>query len=270
MDLDPNQGYAYAILSIHEWTCFNPAGALEYALEAYRLEPHNADVTLRLGSSLLYLGRTREALPYIEAAIEQDPVYGRNYVMLCVAHLNVGDLEAAMRAGQRMADLGIPGFYLGVAQAAAGNHETAVKTYFETRRYVGTLIMSPPGADEISDEARDFYLKTAAEGICSGNEEARQTYCKLIDMLHQTLLDPYDQTVAWPAVWMGHSDLVMKVYREQIHPANMPGLMSLWTDIDPIGRTLQHPDFMAFAEDIGMVEAWEKYGWPDLIPSDPR
>lgn len=270
LDLDPNQGYAYAILSIHEWTCFNPAGALEYALEAYRLEPHNADVTLRLGSSLLYLGRTREALPYIEAAIEQDPVYGRNYVMLCVAHLNVGDLEAAMRAGQRMADLGIPGFYLGVAQAAAGNHETAVKTYFETRRYVGTLIMSPPGAAEISDEARDFYLKTAAEGICSGNEEARQTYCKLIDMLHQTLLDPYDQTVAWPAVWMGHSDLVMKVYREQIHPANMPGLMSLWTDIDPIGRTLQHPDFMAFAEDIGMVEAWEKYGWPDLIPSDPR
>ena len=89
-------------------------------------------------------------------------------------------------------------------------------------------------------------------------------------MLHQTLLDPYDQTVAWPAVWMGHSNLVMKVYREQIHPANMPGLMSLWTDIDPIGRTLQHPDFMAFAEDIGMVEAWEKYGWPDLIPSDPR
>ena len=83
-------------------------------MEAYRLEPHNADVTLRLGSSLLYLGRTREALPYIEAAIEQDPVYGRNYVMLCVAHLNVGDLEAAMRAGQRMADLGIPGFYLGV------------------------------------------------------------------------------------------------------------------------------------------------------------
>lgn len=270
LSLDPNQGYAYAILSIHEWTCFNPAGALEYALEAYRLEPNNADVTLRLGSSLLYLGRTREALPYVEAAIEQDPVYGRNYGMLCVAHINLGNLEAAVRAARRMVDLGIPGIYLGVAQAAAGEHETAVETYYETRRYVGTIIMSPPGATDISDEARDFYLKTAAEGICSGDEEARQTYCSLIEMLHETLLDPYDQTVAWPAVWMGHSDLVMKVYREQIHPANMPGLMSLWTEVDPIGRTIQHPDFMAFAEDIGMVEAWEKYGWPDLIPSDPR
>lgn len=270
LELDPNQGYAHAILSIHEWTKFNPASALEYALEAYRLEPNNADVTFRLGSCLLYLGRTKEALPYVEAAIEQDPVYGRNYVMLCVAHLNLGNLDAAVRAGHRMTDLGVPGLHLGVAQAAAGDHAAAVETYYETRRYVGTLIMSPPGASDISDEARDFYLKTAAEGICGGDEEARQTYCNLIEMLHQTLLDPYDQTVAWPAVWMGHSDLVMKLYREQIHPANMPGLMSLWTRIDPIGRTLKHPDFMSFAEDIGMVEAWEKYGWPDLIPSDPR
>ena len=270
LDLDPNQGYAYAILSIHEWTCFNPAGALEYALEAYRLEPNNADVTLRLGSSLLYLGRTREALPYVEAAIEQDPAYGRNYGMLCAAHLNLGNPEAAVRAGQRMVDLGTPGPHLGVAQAAAGDHEKAVETYYELRRYVGTLIMSPPGATGVSDEARDFYLRTAAKGICSGDEEARQTYCNLIEMLHQTLLDPYDKTVAWPAVWMGHSDLVMKVYREQIHPDNMAGLMSLWTEVDPIGRTIQHPEFMKFAEDIGMVEAWEKYGWPDLIPSDPR
>ena len=89
-------------------------------------------------------------------------------------------------------------------------------------------------------------------------------------MLHQTLLDPYDHSVAWPAIWMGHTDLVMKIYRECIHPANMPGLMHLWADIEPMNRTINHPDFMSFAEDIGMVEAWEKYGWPDLLPLDPR
>jgi hypothetical protein len=27
---------------------------------------------------------------------------------------------------------------------------------------------------------------------------------------------------------------------------------------------------MEFAERIGMVEAWERFGWPDLIPVDPR
>lgn len=270
LKLNPAQGYAYAILSIHEWTCFNPARALEYAMQAYSLEPNNADVTMRLGSCLLYLGRTRDALPYIEAAIEQDPVYARNYAMLCIAHLNLGDFEKALTAGQRMVDLNMPGLHLALVQASMGDHDAAVATYYDARRFVGTMIMSPPGAADISDEARDFYLLTAAKGICSGDPEARQIYCNLIDMLHQTLPEPYDPTVAWPAVFMGHADLAMKIFRERIHPANMPALMNLWADVDPLNRIRLHPDFMSFAEDIGLVEAWEKYGWPDLIPSDPR
>jgi len=270
LELNPRQGYAYAILSIHEWTCFNPARALEYAMQAYSLEPNNADVTMRLGSCLLYLGRTRDALPYIEAAIEQDPVYARNYAMLCIAHLNLGDFDKALVAGERMVDLNMPGLHLALVQAAMGDHDAAVATYYDARRFVGTMIMSPPGATEISDEARDFYLLTAAKGICSGDPDARQTYCNLVDMLHETLPEPYDPTVAWPAVFMGHADLAMKIFRERIHPANMPALMNLWADVDPLNRIRQHPDFMSFAEDIGLVDAWEKYGWPDLMPSDPR
>ena len=270
LELNPRQGYAHAILSIHEWTRFNPSGALEYAMQAYRLEPENADVTMRLGSCLLYLGRTREALPYIEAAIDQDPVFGRNYVMLCVAHLNLGNIEEALNAGRQIVDLGMPAMHHAIVQAAAGDNEAAVATYYDIRQYVGIMITKPPGLADVSDEARDFYILTAAKGVCSGKAEDREIYCNLIEALHQTLLDPYDQSLCWPAVWMGHAEFAMKLYRERIHPANMPGLMSLWTDFDPIRRTREHPDFMAFAEDIGMVDAWEKYGWPDLIPSDPR
>ncbi|MGB6228618.1 MAG: hypothetical protein WBF53_00640 [Litorimonas sp.] len=268
--LDPQQGYAHAILSIHEWTCFNPSKSLEYALHAYRLEPTNADVTMRLGSCLLYLGRTREALPYIQAAIDQDPVNGRNYAMLCTAHLNMGDYPAALAAGQSMVDMGLPGFHLALTQAAMGDHAAAVAIYYDIRRFVGTMITPPSGTPNVSDEARDFYLLIAAKGVVSGDPDARKTYCNLIEMLHQTLQDPYDHSVAWPAVWMGHTDLVMKVYRECIHPANMPGLMHLWADIEPMNQTRNHPDFMAFAEDIGLVDAWEKYGWPDLLVSDNR
>lgn len=270
LELDPEQGYAYAILSIHEWTCFNPSKSLEYALKAYRLEPTNADVTMRLGTCLLYLGRTSEALPYVEAAIDQDPINGRNYAMLCTARLNLGNYEAARIAGQSMIDMGLPGFHLALSQMALGDRDAAQETYYDTRRFVGTMITPPPGAMKVTDEVRDFYLMTAAKGVCSGDAEARKDYCNLIDMLHETLLEPYDHSVAWPAIWMGHTELVMKIYRERIHPGNMAGLMHLWADIAPLNRTIKHPDFMAFAEDIGMVEAWEKYGWPDLILSDPR
>lgn len=268
--LDPGQGHAFSILGIHEWTRFNPARALEMAFEAYARDSNDADVCSRLGSCLLYLGKAREALPYVEEAVDRDPVYGRNYAMLASAYLSLGEIDKALVAGQRLADLGSPSMWLALAQMAAGDHEAAVQTHFDTRFYLGTIIMRPPGMPPMDDAARDAYFAFAARGIFSGEEADRAAYCQMLDGLHATMSDPYDSSIAFPAIWMGHSQLVMKIYSECIHPANMFGLMNLWIDIDPVNRTIRHPRFMDFAERIGMVEAWERFGWPDLIPVDPR
>ncbi|MEL7198452.1 MAG: tetratricopeptide repeat protein [Pseudomonadota bacterium] len=268
--LDSDQGHAYSILGIHEWTNFNPARALELAYEAYARDPNDADVCSRLGSCLLYLGKAKEALPFVEAAVDRDPVYARNHMMLASAHLCLGDFDAAYACGQRMDDLGLPSIWSALALMAQGQHDKAVETYYASRILVGTIIMPPPGMAPMDEAARDAYFGMAARGVCSGDEAARAVYRQVIDGLHVTMPDPYDHSIAFAAIWMGHSDLVMKVYSERIHPANMFGLASLWIDIDPINRTIRHPDFMAFAERIGMVEAWERFGWPDLIPVDPR
>lgn len=270
LELDPGQGHAFSILGIHEWTQFSPADALEMAFEAYARDPNDADVCSRLGSCLLYLGKAKEALPYVEAAVDRDPVYARNYAMLASAWLALGEYEKACEAAQRMSSLGAPAMWLPLAQMAKGDFDEAVKTHYELRVHLGTTIMRPPGMPPMDDAARDGYFKMAAHGLYSGNEAARAVYCQVIDGLHAAMPDPYDTSIALPAIWMGHSELVMKVYYECIHPANMFGLMSLWIDIDPINRTIRHPDFMTFAERIGMVEAWERFGWPDLIPVDPR
>jgi TolB-like protein/cytochrome c-type biogenesis protein CcmH/NrfG len=268
--LNPEQGYAFSILSIDEWTRRKPAKALEYALKAYGLESQNPDVTMRLGSCLLYLGRTREALPYIEAAIEQDPAYGRNYAMLSSAFFNLGDFEAARDAGQTVADLGMPTVWCARAQAAMSDFDTAVATYCASRPFLGTAIMPLSQSTPMSEAAKDMYFETGSKGICSGNPEDREKYCSLLDLLHATLPNPHDHSIALPAVWMGHADLVMKLFREQIHPSNAVAFANLWSDTDPVRRIWQHPDFMNFAEEIGLVNAWEKFGWPDLIPADPR
>lgn len=106
--------------------------------------------------------------------------------------------------------------------------------------------------------------------VCSGKDADRAALRPMLDEMHCTLPDPYSNAITAPAIWMGHSELVMKIYSERIHPNNTFSLMSLWIDIDPINRTIRHPGFMDFAERIGMVEAWERFGWPDLIPADPR
>ena len=270
LELDPGQGHAFSILGIHEWTQFKPATGLEMAFEAYARDPNEADVCSRLGSCLLYLGKATDALPYIEAAVDRDPVYPRNYAMLASAWLALGEYENAVMAGRRMADLGGPALWLPLAQMAIGDFEGAMKSHYEIRVHLGTVIMRPPGMPPMDDAARDAYFKMAANGLYSGKEDARAVYCQVIDGLHATMPDPFDSSIAFPAIWMVHNELVMKMYSECIHPANMFGLMNLWIDIDPINRTIRHPDFMDFAERIGMVEAWERFGWPDLIPVDPR
>lgn len=264
--LNARQGHAHAMRGIHEWTRGNPVGALDHAYDAYRLEPNNADVTARLGSFLLYIGHTQAALPYIEEAIEQDPVYGRNFAMLCAAQFNLGNYDAALAAGQRMIDLGMPGMWLAIIQAALGDNEQAVETYYRQRLLMNTVILPPAGIAPMTDEARDAYWTIAAKGTCSGKEEDRSNYCQLLDGLHMAMPDPCDPSIAFPAIWMGHAELVMKLYRKQIHPANMLGLLSLWADVEPIRQTRSHPDFVSFAEDVGLISAWEKYGWPDLLP----
>jgi TolB-like protein len=268
--LDPGQGHAFSILGIHEWTRFNPARALEMAFEAYARDPNDADVCSRLGSCLLYLGKAREALPYVEAAVDRDPVYGRNYAMLTSACLSLGEVDRALAAGQRMADLGTPAPWLALAQRVAGDHEAAMRTHYELRSYMGSTIMRPPGVPPMDDAARDAYFGFGARGLYSGREADRSAYCQMLDGLHATMPDPYDSTILFPAILMGHSQLVMKAYAKCIHPANMFALMSLWIDIDPINRTIRDSRFMDFAQAIGMVEAWERFGWPDLIPADPR
>lgn len=266
IELDPKQGHARAMLGIHRWTQNDPLGALDLAFEAYRLEPNNPDVVLRLGSFLLYIGRTREALPYIQAAVDQDPVNGRNYAMLSVAHLNLGNIDSAIEAGQRMVDLGLPSMWLGVAIAAAGDRKRAINQYRQTMKLMNKTMFPPAGAKPLSGPALYAFWELAARGICSGNALQRKLYCALLDHLHSTLHDPCDTSIVQPAIWMGYSDMVFKTLGTQVTPANMFCMMSLWADLEPIRQIRLHPDFLSFAEKTGLVAAWDRYGWPDLLP----
>ncbi|MEE9434644.1 MAG: hypothetical protein V3V15_10445 [Sphingorhabdus sp.] len=264
LSLSPEQAHARIVLAFYAWTQNDIVGALDLAFEAYRLEPNNPDVLNRVGSFLLYCGRCRDALPYIEASIDQDPVNGRNYAILCTAHLNLGNIDAAIDAGQRMVDLGFPSMWLAAAIAASGDNDGAVETYQLTKKLMNTVIYPPAGSAPMDPDAMDAYWLMAAKGLWSGEDQDRTNYCMALEMLHATLHDPYDSTITLPAIWMGEPQMVFKTLGKQITPANFFSFMSLWTYAEPINQVRLHPDFMDFAERIGMVAAWEKYGWPDL------
>jgi hypothetical protein len=85
-------------------------------------------------------------------------------------------------------------------------------------------------------------------------------------MLYAVLHDKSDLAISGPAIVTGNAELVFKTIGHRISPSNLIALVPLWTEVDPVCRVWQHPDFIAFAQRVGMAAAWDKYGWPDLLP----
>lgn len=264
--LSPGLGYPYALLGTYEWTRNNLVGGLDYAFEAYAREPGHPGVAMRVASFLLYCGLTSDAVPYVEAAIDKDPIDPRKYALLWSAHFGRGELAEAQKAGQRIVDLGWPSMYLAVTSAALGQHDLAIAQYQQTKQLVNTIILPPVGSGTMTDEAMDAYWLMAAKGVCSGEEADRQTYCQALKMMHAMLPDKADLAITAPAIFTGHAELVFSAFGHHLTPANILSLVSLWADIEPMCRIWRHEEFIPFAQRIGMVEAWDKYGWPDLLP----
>lgn len=266
MALDPALGYPRSLLGIERWINGDVVGALDLAFEAWRLEPGNPAVPMRLASLLIYCGRIDQAAPYVDAAVDQDPIDGRKYVLVWAVHMKRGDIEAACIAGQRVVDLGLPSMYLAVALACLGQHDLAVEQYLMTQRLVNTIIMPPAGTGAMPAEAMDAYWLMAAKGICSGVEADRQAYWQMLEFLYATLPDKGDLAITGPAIFTGNADLTFRALGGHGSAASMLALVALWIDVEPIRQIWQHPEFIPFAQRIGMAAAWDKYGWPDLLP----
>jgi TolB-like protein len=264
--LVPDLGYPRALLGIERWIAGDIVGALDLAFEAYRLEPKNPAIPMRLGSMLAYIGRTEQATPYIEAAVDQDPIDPRKYALVWAVHMARNDLAAARDAGQRMVDLAFPSLYLACSTAALGHHDLAVEQYQLTKQLVNTVVKPPAGSEAMSSEAMDAYWLMAAKGVCSGREEDRQTYRQMLDFMYATLPDKGDLAIAAPAIFTGHAELAFKALGDSASPANMLAYIELWNPVEPMCHIWQHPEFIAFAQRSGMAAAWDKYGWPDLLP----
>ncbi len=264
--LSPTLGYPHALLGLHQWTQKDVVGALDYAFKAYQLEPGNPDVALRLGSFLIYCGRTRDAASYVIAAVDQDPVDPRKYGPLWAMHRGQGDLDAARAAAQRMVDLGFPPIHLAISSAALGEHDLAVEQYQSAKALMNTIIKPPVGTGTMTPAAMDAYWLMAAKGVCSGRDEDRKAYWQMLDFMYATLPDKSDHAITGPAIFTGHAELAFKAIGDHGSLATMLPFLSVWVDIDPMRQIWQHPEFIPFAQKIGMAAAWDKYGWPDLLP----
>lgn len=129
---------------------FFHSGQLENALaegrRAIELNPQNAGANWTYGGFLSFCGRSEEGIPWIEKALDINPLDPRNYVVsthLAVAKICVGDYEAAVELARE-----------GTRQRP--DYIDSHLTLAAALGYLGRIDEALKAAGEFRDKARDY------------------------------------------------------------------------------------------------------------------
>jgi len=127
--LRPGYGFPRTVQAFCRLAANDFLDALRLSREGMCLDPDNPDAIWRHGDCLAAIGRIKDALPFLEAAVELDPLQGRNLGILAQAHLCLGHYETAEVHARRALGLGYLGAVRMYATAAhaPGQHEPAIE-----------------------------------------------------------------------------------------------------------------------------------------------
>lgn len=258
--LDPGMGFPLTIIAMEKFSLGDMVGALQLTEEACRREPENAEVLMRHGYFSTAIGRVRYALPYLEKAVALNPVQGRNLQILAVARLSNGDLNEAETISKRAIDLQHHFAYETYAATAfaMGRHEVAAQRFIDSHRYM-------TGAFDDRIENRAMWEIAAREGFGPDPAVRKALGEKIRLLMHVPGVLP-DTSLTYAMLRTGSAEGYFDVIGDTPPPGMHGSLLSLWGDTEPCRVIYTHPKFMAFAERIGMVDAWRRYGRPDRLP----
>lgn len=129
---DPNQAEALIIRGITRlFYDRDPRGSNEDFLRALGIAPSNPAVLQTYGYALMNQGRSQEGIPFIQKAIQGDPMSPFTWMLLCYAQQTAGDFAASNRSAEKVLALDPEFFYarllLGLNHLYLGRNAEALK-----------------------------------------------------------------------------------------------------------------------------------------------
>ena len=209
----------------------------------------NAEVSLRFGRRLLHLGRTGEALRYLQRAKHLDPLSPLASFYMSVALLNLNKIDAAL------------------AEAKHGQKLEELEAPFNLIEYLTAILQNdrPRAAAIISDyykldgNSPNATMLRLAELLVM--EDKKAALSELYNIAMDVEFSPVvGVALAHFASELGDPDLALENLRKhQREESNM----AIWHPIHKNVRQL--PAFKDYLRDLGLVDYWRTTGkWADL------
>lgn len=264
LSLDPNQYAAKTIVALKKYVEGDIVGAIELAESAYHAQSNNPEIASNLGCYFLAIGRVKAAMPYLEKAVALDPVQGRPIQILAIAKLSNGELSEAEALAKRSLDMGYAyaiDTYAAVAYAM-GDKALAMKR----------IISLPQNILDIFGEsfANRALWETGIKGFYSGEETAAKVSTQIAlsmlkspDVIEEN--SPAELMLSMSLLRAGAAEELFQMIGDTPSPGSHAVLLNFWGEGAPYSKIYNHPDFIPFAERIGFMKAWRKYGWPDRL-----
>lgn len=260
--LDPdNEEVRFRLADAEGRQSGNFAKAFEQVSEAYRANNQSGGT-----DAYYYLatGQTRSSIPLYKRALENDPYRGDYLYNMARAQFRVGDFASAESYAQRSIDAGFlaGNFVMADIYAFKGDTQAAIPIF--TKAYFSASDQFIRGVR--SRASAQLY----ADAVYGQDSAARD---QLVTMLKDAIDDPNTQsnsTYLNTLIQLGEAEMFFDFYsRNQIATVHTV-LSTLWHTYRKGPKAIrQHQGFPAFAEQVGLIEIWQKHGWADLCRPNP-
>lgn len=254
--IDPNLAMGHFLEAVLHDYDLDFAASMDAMERAYAADPNQPYLIIRRGRNYAMLGQIDKAEELIEEGLRRDPTDAIGIINLSRIKLAKGELDEAQRLAIRSRDLGF---------VPAGPMICAMLNAQGNRQEARTCWAKLP--DEITERYRPPFVEQGGwsqigKAVIDADADARQrVFATLQD--HFTKPDPRVNNYLMDLyLTVGTPEAFMREFVEHPYSGSSSSIASVWIVGDPYSRLRRDPAFPAFAARIGLVRAWEKYGWP--------
>ncbi len=257
--LNPNLSDANLAMSYSHLLDLDFEKQWEARKRAHDLDPSSVPALHEFSMAYACLGLTEEAMPIMETANAYDPFSASFSTSIGILQWILGDFQAAEASLERSVNLGYAlaatskGLVLSSQGKPQRGYDYATSALARLKDQVPANMRSRPVQRllclaVIKNVGWAKWLVWLAMKPRVGNPRT-----------------PSDLAFKATLLSIGQVDAYFREVRERPNTYLSGAISMLWHPTEYARRARIHPDFPQFAEDIGLVRAWQKHGWPPQI-----
>lgn len=249
LELNPND--SYALYNKAQLAFINN----NYAEGARIIERLPISTASSVGYYGLILGRTQETLDYMERLIDSEPFSTQSHAWIAVAQLQLGQFEKSERSANRAYELGF---------------SAAVFVIAEAKFLQGDIVGAKAVVLDSYDENAYFFpqfsnrdeLEYALDVLYGDDINAKKEFATFLEQsIDPDYPVPSSTVGAWR--WLEQPDKFIDSIDSHISAHTPTNLIYIWGENEGDRKIRQHHGFAAWADKVGLVTAWQEFGWPD-------